>query len=324
MIPESRAAGAILLSGKEYAVTLEQIQYFHAAAQFGSFSKAAEAIHISQPSLSIAVQKLEKELGVELFAAKRRGAVLTDAGRLFLQDTQNVLRHLDLAVTHMRQFSEKNRAEIRIAYTASLADAYIPRLLKSFLARERQGCCIYSDEMPSSQIAQGIREGRFDLGLCSALAPDPELEMIPVMYQPLCLLLPMSENVDAYTSAQALERTDLICYRKDYPMYRQLAGLFEKWQVSPHVIHYAYSEDAIAHLVEQELGTAIVAKTEGLERYRVRILFPGWLKEGRYIYLIHHRTRLMSSAAQMLKEQILADCAQRDSLKLEPQTTAEL
>lgn len=83
----------------------------------------------------------------------------------------------------MRQFSQKDRAEIRLAYTASMADAYIPRLLKAFLANEGQDCCIYSDEMPSDQIAQGLREGRFDLEIGSQIPPDPELEQIPLQYQ---------------------------------------------------------------------------------------------------------------------------------------------
>lgn len=164
-------------------MTLEQLQYFCAAAQLGSFSKAAENVHISQPSLSVAMRKLEMEFGLTLFQSNRKGAVLTEAGRVFFQDAQNILQQADLAYTHMRQFSQKDRAEIRLVYTASMADAYIPRLLKAFLANEGQDCCIYSDEMPSDQIAQGLREGRFDLEIGSQIPPDPELEQIPLQYQ---------------------------------------------------------------------------------------------------------------------------------------------
>ena len=116
-------------------MTLDQIRYFCTAAHLGSFSKAAETVHISQPSLCIAIRKLETEFGIKLFQSNRKGAVLTEAGRLFQQDAQNILAQVDRTVTHIQQFAQRDRAEIRIAYTNSLADAYIPRLFREFLDR---------------------------------------------------------------------------------------------------------------------------------------------------------------------------------------------
>lgn len=291
-------------------MTLEQLHYFSAAAQLGSFSKAAENVHISQPSLSVAIRKLEKELGVALFYPNRKGAILTEAGRLFLEDAQNVLLQMDVTVMHMRQYAESDRAEIRIAYTSSVADVYIPRLLKGFLSEEGKGCCIYSDEMPSDQIAKGIREGHFDLGIGSQIPPDPELEQIPIEYQRFCLLLPESErSPERYQCVESLQGAELVCYRQNYPMYRQLSSLFTHWQIHPHIMQYTYSENAIARLVEQGLGIAIVAETEGLERFRVRILHPDWLEGGRYIYLFKHRTHRVSGAVQQLEKRIVAQKA---------------
>ena len=285
-------------------MTFDQIHYFCAAAQLGSFSKAAESVHISQPSLCIAIRKLENEFGVKLFQTNRKGAVLTEAGRIFLQDAQSILTQADLAVTHMQQFAQRDRAEIRIAYTYSLADAYVPRLLKGFLENEGKGCVIYSDEMPSDQIAQGLREGRFDFGLGSQIPPDPELEQIPIAYQKLCLLTPAGDNAD-YEDITTFSQAPLICYRKDYPMYRTLSGLFEKLDITPHITHYGYSEGAIARLVEQDLGIGIVAEIEGLEKYNVHITHPQWITGGRHIYLMRHRTRMMTFAAQQLMDRIL-------------------
>ena len=254
-------------------MTFEQLRYFCAAAQLGSFSKAAESIPISQPSLCVAIRKLEREYGVRLFQPNRKGAVLTEAGRIFWQDAQNILAQADLTATHMRQFAQRDHAEIRIAYTYSLADAYIPRLLKQFQEQEGKGCVIYSDEMPSDQIAQG-------------------------------LLVPASDP-DLYEDRETFAAAPLICYRRDYPMYRTLSGLFASWGIAPQITHYSYSEGAIARLVEQGLGVGIVAEIEGLEAYRVRILHPAWLTGGRSIYLMRHRTRMVTQAAKRLQELIL-------------------
>lgn len=205
-------------------MTFEQLRYFCAAAQLGSFSKAAESIPISQPSLCVAIRKLEREYGVKLFQPNRKGAVLTEAGRIFWQDAQNLLAQADLTKAHMRQFAQRDWAEIRIAYTYSMADAYIPRLLKQFQEQEGKGCIIYSDEMPSDQIAQGLREGRFDFGLGSQIPPDPEIEQIPIAYQKLCLLTP-ADDFCTYQDRADFAAAPLICYRQDYPMYRTLSGL---------------------------------------------------------------------------------------------------
>ena len=240
---------------------------------------------------------------MKLFQTNRKGAVLTEAGRIFLQDAQGILVQTDLALTHMQQFAQRDRAEIRIAYTYSLADAYVPRLLKGFLENEGKGCVIYSDEMPSDQIAQGLREGRFDFGLGSQIPPDPELEQIPIAWQKFCLLTPVEDDRD-YEDIQIFSREPLICYRKDYPMYRNLSSLFERLTVEPHIVHYGYSEGAIARLVELGLGIGIVAEIEGLEKYNVRISHPQWLTGGRYIYLMRHRTRMVTQAAHQLQNRI--------------------
>ncbi|MCI6431459.1 MAG: LysR family transcriptional regulator substrate-binding protein, partial [Lachnospiraceae bacterium] len=156
-----------------------------------------------------------------------------------------------------------------------------------------------------TQIAQGLREGRFDLGIGSQIPPDPELEQIPLQYQRFCLLIPEKDDPKCYSSVKDLCDNPLICYRKDYPMYRQLTAMFDQMGIQPHIIHYAYSEGAIAHLVEQELGIACVAQTEGLENYKVKICYPEWLRGGRYIYLMRHRTRVLTQAAQQLQKRIL-------------------
>ena len=74
----------------------------------------------------------------------------------------------------------------------------------------------------------------------------------------------------------SLDRLEDLCaypfvsYRKDYPMYRQISALFQREGLTPAITHFAYSEDAIARLVEQELGISIVAQTESLSQYRVQ------------------------------------------------------
>ena len=85
-------------------------------------------------------------------------------------------------------------------------------------------------------------------------------------------------------------------------MYRQISALFQREGLTPAITHFAYSEDAIARLVEQELGISIVAQTESLSQYRVRTIRPNWLKEGRHIYLTFHRLRVQGEVVKKMKD----------------------
>ena len=271
------------------------------------FTKAAQQLHIAQPSLSMALDKLGKELGVALFLgedAHRRNARLTEAGRLLLQDARTLLDQAEVTAAHMRQFSQRDWAEVRLAYTAALAERTVPALLHDFLTGRGKGCTIYSDEMPTDRIAAGLRDGRFDLGLGSVLPPEDALEQIPFAWQPLCLLTPPGDSA-AYDSPAALNGAPLITFRQDYPMARLLAERFAAWGCTPHPVHYAYSEASIARLVAEGLGIAVVAETDGMFGCPVRRLRPAWLTGGRHLYLIRHRTRLVSTAARALQALVL-------------------
>lgn len=287
-------------------MTFEQLRYFCAAADCGAFSRAARQEHISQPSLRASIRKLEGELGVELFIPGRCGAILTGAGREFLSHARSILLASDKAAARMRCYAQRSLAQIHLAYTASLAEAYVPRLLKGFLEGPGKGCCIYSTEAPSDQILLGLKEGRLDLGLCSLVPPEDGIVQIPVLYQRLCLIQPPG-RVQAPGSPGELSGLPFISYQEHYPMYRQITRLLQSWGAYPNIIHYTYSERAIARFVEQGMGVSIVAQTDELNSMAVEILTPPWLSGGRHIYLTRLESGIAGKAARALADFILEE-----------------
>lgn len=277
-------------------MTLDQIEYFITTTQCGSFTKAASLLHISQPALSMAIQKLESELGVPLFESRRKKAVLSPAGHIFLEDCQALRRQHELALSHMRQFSEKDKAELRIAYTASLADQTIPDLLEKYFQKSEGRVRVYADEMPSDRIASMLRDNQIDLGLCSIVPKDAVLERYRLTEQPFCLIVPKDDSSD-YENPDDLRTARLLGYHSDYPMHRSLVELFETLGVSPDFQYFGYSESSIARLVKRNLGIAIVADIEGLENYNVRVLHPSWLNQKRELILLTSSLRPLSQAA---------------------------
>ena len=286
-------------------MTLDQLKYFETAANTLHIGKAAQLLNISQPSLSISIKKLEAELEVPLFQSEGRGIALTSYGRDLLPYARSILQQTEAAKKHLKKEADKLNMEIHFAYTASIAYLCIPRLFRDFMAATKGKYLIYSDEMPSDKIAEGIKEGRFDLGICSRIEPDPDIVQIPIIYQPFVLILPSSAPYAGldFATPEDIQEIPFVSYLTDYPMYRQVSGLFQKYGLTPQITHFAYSEDSIAQLVSQELGISIVAETESLASYEnIRILRPSWLTDGRYLYLTYHRLCHQGDGARAMTE----------------------
>lgn len=287
-------------------MTFEQLRYFHAAASLQHISRAAEKERISQSSMSISIRKLEEELGVLLFQPKGRGIVLTPAGETFWNYAKELLGKAEEAKACMAEWGNRVNREIRVAYTASVAGGYIPKLFREFLADTEEEYLIYSDEMPSSQIAAGLKENRFDFGICSRLEEEP-LVQIPVHTQPLVLIVPGNHlwAKKEPERIQCLSGVPFISYRNDYPMYRQIQELLESGGAEPKICHFAYSEEAIARLVEQGLGVSIVARTDNLDTFHIAVLRPKWLTICRTMFLTYHSSHYQGSGAKKMMKFLL-------------------
>ena len=294
-------------------MTLNQLEYFVEIANAGSYAKAAQLIHISQPSLSTAIHNLEKELDVQLFESRRKQIILTDAGRIFLEDARNLLKQKETAIFHMRQFTQKDQAQIRVAYTASFADQTMPDLIAQFLKSQAGNIQIYSTEMPSDQIAQALRDNQIDLGICSLIPADPLILRQTLTKQPFCLITP-SDDPWTYENLHDFEQAVVLDYHQDYPMARNLAALYDHLQIHPNFHFFGYSEGAIAKLVERGTGIAVIAQIEGLEHYNVRILHPKWLEGFRSICLLTSTNRPLSPLTQAFADKVIDHFKQTENL----------
>jgi DNA-binding transcriptional LysR family regulator len=155
----------------------EQLEYAAAIARLGSFRRAAEALHISQPALSATVRNLERELGVDIFERGRLGAQVSDQGRELLPYITDVIDALDRlrgAAGDQHRVTRVVRLGTTNAGTVTLLIATVSAFAK--LHPETQVEVVGAQQ---NAIHSGLREGSFDLGLTPYLAGDdvsPELD----------------------------------------------------------------------------------------------------------------------------------------------------
>jgi LysR family hydrogen peroxide-inducible transcriptional activator len=109
---------------------MQQLRYVVAVARMGNFSRAAEHCHVSQPSLSQQVQKLEEELGTRLFGRMKREAVPTAAGQVFLTRALRILEETDTAQREVREAKGPLRGVMTVGVLPTIAPYLLPEMIR--------------------------------------------------------------------------------------------------------------------------------------------------------------------------------------------------
>ena len=235
---------------------IEQLEYVATVARLGSFRRAADELHISQPALSGSVRSLERELGVDLLDRGRHGARMSDSGRELFPYILTLLDSFD----RLRHAAGEQHGSVRLVRLGTVSAATAPLLAPS-IQQFRQSHPLTQVEVIGAQqadIHRGVLEGRFDLGLVNYLDGDdlpPELETTPLLRgRPVVVLRadsPLAGH-EAVRTADLLAEP-LIVMRSGYVMHRYLHRLL---QGRPPA--FSYSTDGA------DMGKLMVAEGLGL------------------------------------------------------------
>ena len=143
-----------------FGVELRHLRYFVVVAAHGSFNRAAQVLHLTQPALSRQVKDLEMELNVPLFVRGKNAVKLTDAGERFYEEAREVLARAELAVQRVR--GERRGEVLRIGYAPSATAGILPRALERFRTKHSAVHVELMDVAPAEMIRMA-QEGRLDV-----------------------------------------------------------------------------------------------------------------------------------------------------------------
>ena len=165
---------------------LQQLRYVVALAREQNFRRAAESAHISQPTLSQQLQKLERELHARLFERSSRQVKLTSPGESFLAHAQRVLDTLDTAVGEVKSRSKEITGTLRIGAIPTIAPYLLPPVLLR-LQKKAPDLKMEIHDVTTSQILTYLREARFDIGVVSLPIHDRDFVTRTIGKEPFCL-----------------------------------------------------------------------------------------------------------------------------------------
>ena len=145
-------------------ITIRQIQSFLNVADLGSFTRAAEKMHTTQPALSQQVRDLETELGIRLFDRTTRRVELTEGGAEFRNIAAKIIEDLESASRNAHELAERKRGRVIVAVPPLLAAAVVPRAIADF-RKKYPGIEVRLIEARTDQIVDNVRSGQVDCGL---------------------------------------------------------------------------------------------------------------------------------------------------------------
>lgn len=166
---------------------LGALQAFYQVARLGSFSRAADVLHRSQPAVSRQVQGLEAALGFPLLAGRRPRVVLNDAGRALYAYAERILRLCGEAVQTMDELRSLDRGRVRLAASTTPGGYILPALLAGFSARH-PGIEVHLAVARSAEVARRVAAGEADIGLLSEGMAGPEFFVQPFVADELLLV----------------------------------------------------------------------------------------------------------------------------------------
>ena len=151
-------------------MNLSQLQYFKVLAQEEHYTRAAQMLSITQPSLSHAISQLEQELGTRLFEKKGRNVVLTRYGKMFLPYVEESLKVLNEGVQRIQEVNGSRHGIIHLAYIYTMGSEFAPKLVRKFLdAYPDYDIEFHFTVGTTGEIIDGLKDDKYDIVFSSYL-----------------------------------------------------------------------------------------------------------------------------------------------------------
>lgn len=230
---------------------------FYAVAIFKSFSKAANALYVSQPSISHSIKKLEEDLGIKLFIRLNKSIKLTDSGERLLFYIENAFNNLISGYKALKESNDEFTGEISIGIHSHIGTFLLPKYIKKFITlHPNVKISIYNSR--SSELKQNMQEGKLDiLILHFPIFPDSENYIEEKILSCESCFFSTKKFYDSFIMAEKdmlLFEYPLLLPLKGYVTSNALDKAFKKSNMILKSNIYLYTTEMIVSLVREGLG----------------------------------------------------------------------
>ncbi|WP_225847125.1 LysR family transcriptional regulator [Streptomyces sp. HPF1205] len=292
---------------------LQQLAYFVAVADTRHFTRAAEQVHVSQPSLSQQIKALERELGAQLFSRARGHITLTDAGEALLPLARRILADADTARQEVQELAQLRRGRVRLGATPSLCTGLLPDVLRAFHDRH-PGIALLIEEGGSHDLVRELARGALDLALVVLPLPSPSPALTTVELFQEDLVVVSSARAPAPRSplrVADLEGLPMVMFRHGYDLRDLTLAACRAAGFEPYLTVEGGEMDAVLGFVRAGLGLGVVPATvaarTGPELRVTPLARPGL----RRTVALAHRSDVAPPRAARVMQEVIQSAARR-------------
>ena len=290
---------------------IRQLRYFVAAADFSSFTRAAEHCQVSQPSLSQQIAKLELEFGQPLFDRLSRSVVLTDAGGLLLEQARQILTLADAAKDQIDESAAQGKGRVAIAAIPTIAPYLLPKILKHF----RQVCphaTVEIQEKTTDLCLEMCTNGKVDLALAALPIDSDDFHLEPLLEDKLLVGLPAKHPLakKKQLKLQDLKTEPFILLDEAHCLTGSVLSFCQRKEMKPIVNCRSSQLQTVQSLIGLGHGISLIPSMATSVGKSCDIVYrPVVGKPTRTIALLWHRQRFRSRLARQLIETIKTCCS---------------
>lgn len=238
--------------------TLKQLRYFVLAGEHHSVTKAAEAIYVSQPSISSAIHHLEDVTGLQLFIRHHaQGLTLTPQGWQFFHRAKNLLKEADELAQFAKILSSDVSGTLNLVGFPTFTSLMMPGILKQFVERYPE-VSVHCDEMHQRDLIQGLQKSEYELAITYDMQLPATIEFLPLISLPPYAVVSRNHPLADRTSVSLQELAALPMVMLDWPMSREyFTSLFLSQGLEPNCAYKAHSLGMVRGMVANGFGYSL-------------------------------------------------------------------
>jgi transcriptional regulator, lysR family len=175
-------------------MTITQFQYVLAVAKYKNFTTAAENSYVTQPTLSMQIQKLEEELGVTIFDRSKKPLQITEIGEQIIKQAQTIVNESERMNDIVAQQKGYIGGEFRIGIIPTVSPTLLPMFLNNFINKYPK-VCLKIEEQTTENILKKIGDGTYDAGILATPLANPSIIERPLYYEPFVAYIPVNHRL---------------------------------------------------------------------------------------------------------------------------------
>ncbi|MBS5983352.1 MAG: LysR family transcriptional regulator [Clostridium butyricum] len=242
-------------------MTFEQLKYFIAIVENGTYFNASEYLHISQSNLSKQIIKLEKELNIDLFDRRLRSASLTDAGRLFYNDAIILINQYNIALNNISNYKKFNDEKLHIG-TLPIQTQYNLTSIFNEFKKDNPEINLTIDEVEDEKLLEGIKMDEYHIILARENMLNPKYyDIYPIAKDELVVVLPLGHKLSkcSQLNFNQLSGENFILMNPYTYIYQLCMNIIEEYSISANVVRTARTESIIGAVALNE-GISLLPK----------------------------------------------------------------